>query len=1163
MNNSVLNVWHGLGDPTVPRLMAVESATLGVLAATLLVFRTFRERYLLLWILGWLAYFVSGWSQELSGLPPSYLEAISQALFVLAVALFASAALLYSHARKLLAPLLAFAGLVIAYAVLRGLLWPDSYWLRLGLEISYRLMALVAAAQLIRFRWARWEIGPWLLSLSLLLLHLDWPPFSSHMPPGVALVTTLLSGFSILIVVFDESKVRTQRLGVINSLTSSITRAQQYGPMMVTALAEFKKLMLAKAAWFRLLEDDKMVIVQQIGLTRDFLRDRGAVAKDDKFEQTMKDATPIVLKTSSADDWVRPYLKRERFHHIVLVPVLGKKSTIGILALGSRHRLSYTPEELEFLATSAHQLGLAVENLRLVEQIVRSHRQWANTFDSIQDLVLLHDSEFRVMKANHALLERLGLAPADVAGQLCETVLPRAGHWSECPYCNTAADGFQEVSDPCFGGYSMVSTSSYTEQGSEQKGTIHVVRDTSDRRAAEEKYRLLFEQAQEGVFVATPDGKLLDANNAFVRMLGYASKEEISAHNLDQELYAFPEQRESLRRSIDSENHVQNFEVVLRHKSGALLTALESSFATRNATGEIERYHGFLLDITEKKRAENEIRRRNRELNALNSMAVVATRSFDLDEILNLTLRQVISLLEAETGSIYLAEEGHTFRRRAGWGKPSAERSKFAEIKLPGGFGELIFRSRTEVITPEFLPHLPAPVAEFLQADQLSSWIWVLLWSKDKPIGAMGINSRKQREYTSNDENLLVAVGRQLAMTIEKVRLYEESCRAYEDLRKTQEQLLQSEKMSAVGQLIAGVAHELNNPLTAILGYAQLLEGEGLGERAAEFVSKLFKQAQRTHRVVQNLLSFARQRKPHKELVDLAKALEEVLALRDYDLRVNAVQLVREIEPKLPPVTADPMQLEQVFLNVINNAIDALLEAGPEKILKVRMFEIGGTIHIEFHDSGSGISEPNRIFEPFYTTKAVGKGTGLGLSICYGIIQEHGGSITARNRPEGGAVLEICLPAAESVAPAPKALAPPRRDLALEGRILLVESDSSVLEFERDVLSGAGANVVASSNAEELKSLLQAQSFDALILDGKISGNGSLAELYAWIQDNCPTLQTHLLVMFSSVAEPEVRAFLQANNIPCLLKPFEVGDFISHARRLLQKRQAAAAGGAG
>src|SRR5947209_6574138 len=227
-------------------------------------------------------------------------------------------------------------------------------------------------------------------------------------------------------------------------------------------------------------------------------------------------------------------------------------------------------------------------------------------------------------------------------------------------------------------------------------------------------------------------------------------------------------------------------------------------------------------------------------------------------------------------------------------------------------------RSRAEVVTQDFLPHLPAAVVEFICADRLPYWIWVVLWSKDKPIGIMGIASKEDRHYSSNDENLLVAISRQLATTIEKVQLYEETCRAYEDLRRTQEQLLQSEKMSAVGQLISGVAHELNNPLTAILGYAQLLESEGLNDRASDFVRKLFKQAQRTHRVVQNLLSFARQRKPQKQDVDIRKVLDETLALRDYDLKVNNIVLERETMVDAPSVTADPHQLEQVFLNIIN-----------------------------------------------------------------------------------------------------------------------------------------------------------------------------------------------------------------------------------------------------
>ncbi len=287
--------------------------------------------------------------------------------------------------------------------------------------------------------------------------------------------------------------------------------------------------------------------------------------------------------------------------------------------------------------------------------------------------------------------------------------------------------------------------------------------------------------------------------------------------------------------------------------------------------------------------------------------------------------------------------------------------------------------------------------------------------------------------------------------------------------------------------------------------------------------------------------------------------LDETLGLRDYDLRVNNLKLEREFEAPGPAVTADPHQLEQVFLNIINNAVDAMLEAGKGGTLKVRVYTRNGNVHVEFHDSGPGIKEPHRIFEPFYTTKGVGKGTGLGLSICYGIIQEHSGQIAAQNGANGGGIVEIVLPSAgESAstnAPAPAA----RRQAALAGRVLLIENESAVLEFERDVLSGAGAEVVTSMNAEEMRSLLRQQSFHAVIIDGKTQGVGSAREVYGWLLENCPGMESHLLFTFSTVAEPEVRNFLQEKNVPCLVKPFEVADLIAHARRLMQKAQAATA----
>jgi len=266
--------WLAATEILVPRLKAQESVALIMLAASLLVFRTFRERYLLVWIVGWLAYFVSRWTvSDPIADSAGYLTAISEAEFVLAVCLFAAAVFIYSHAQKLLAPLLIIAVSLVTYSAVRVLLWPDSIILRLALEIAYRMVACVAVFQVIRFRWARWEIGPWLLSFSLLMLHLNWTPITFHMPPGSGLIATVLAGLSMLLLVFDDYKMRTRRLAVVNTLTGSITRAQQHGPMMATALEELKLLMGAKAAWFRLLEGDRMVITQQIGLSPTAVRE--------------------------------------------------------------------------------------------------------------------------------------------------------------------------------------------------------------------------------------------------------------------------------------------------------------------------------------------------------------------------------------------------------------------------------------------------------------------------------------------------------------------------------------------------------------------------------------------------------------------------------------------------------------------------------------------------------------------------------------------------------------------------------------------------------------------------------------------------------------------------------------------------------------------------
>ncbi|PYV69836.1 MAG: hypothetical protein DMG96_32790, partial [Acidobacteria bacterium] len=298
---------------------------------------------------------------------------------------------------------------------------------------------------------------------------------------------------------------------------------------------------------------------------------------------------------------------------------------------------------------------------------------------------------------------------------------------------------------------------------------------------------------------------------------------------------------------------------------------------------------------------------------------------------------------------------------------------------------------------------------------------------------------------------------------------------------------------------------------------------------------------------------------------DVVKVLEEALLLRDYDMKVSSINLEREIQSGVPAVSGDPHQVEQVFLNIINNALDAMMDDGApedaERKLLVRVRADVNLVSIEFQDSGPGLKEPHRIFEPFYTTKSIGKGTGLGLSICYGIVKEHGGEIAARNAEGGGAVIEVRLPSAgHAVTPEEITTSVQKRESALHGTILLVEDEEAVLEFERDVLAGAGAEVSTLTSFDEAKSAFEHRSFDAVIINGKMPGAGSVQQSHAWFAEHSPALARHLLFTFSSLAEPEVRSFLEQNHVPFLVKPFEVGDLIANARRLLVKTQAAGAG---
>ena len=238
-----------------------------------------------------------------------------------------------------------------------------------------------------------------------------------------------------------------------------------------------------------------------------------------------------------------------------------------------------------------------------------------------------------------------------------------------------------------------------------------------------------------------------------------------------------------------------------------------------------------------------------------------------------------------------------------------------------------------------------------------------------------------------------------------------------ENLQRLQAQLVQSEKLISLGQLAAGAAHEINNPLTAILGYSDLLADDlALPDRARITAGKIRDQARRTRNLVQNLLSFARQVPPERTLLDINSVITSAVQLRALDLRTGGPRIESELESVLPGVRGDHNQLMQVFFNIVNNGLDAMGDSSGG-VLTIKTLRDRGSVVILFSDTGPGIKEPHRVFDPFYTTKPVGKGTGLGLSICYGIVQEHGGKILCYNGQTGGAVFRVELPAVLAVLP--------------------------------------------------------------------------------------------------------------------------------------------------
>jgi PAS domain S-box-containing protein len=1154
------------------------AAYLILLVLYLILYKDVKANFLRYWVVGWAlltACSVTSLIQQLRG--SRIAIALTPACLFAATAFFLAAVLKYLHLEKRKHALWLWC--LLGSAASSAMAWYGEeaiFLVRWTPALLASASSLAAGMILWRSRKDHSGHGIPLMAGALLLagLHqLDrpfWPEqgiYSLRLAFGSLMYVVLGIGMVVLILEASHSRVEdlNDKLRRLTLITTASTQTLSVDEVLQQVLESLVEAVAATHGVARLLvgagETAELECHAQVGLTRNAAERYLIASATEPWAQALLEqkATWVSYDRKTAPPALKARMESENLSDVTYVRLPGKDAPLGVLGIGSSMPRRFQADEIAFLLNVANLLGLTVQNLKLFEHAAAAERQWSYTFDSIADPILVHNESGMIVRVNLALASRLMKTPEQLcARQVSEILHGEGSRWSLCPYCEGVL-GKGNKPDPGLEGYLLASNSDFHDPAGRRLGVVHVLKDITERQQAEEKYRSLISNMQEGVFISTPEGHFQDFNDAFRRMLGYESREELMAvKDIASSLYLNPADRTRLQKLLREHGAVNDFEFQMLRRDGETITLLESSVATRDVTGKIVSFQGFVLDITERKNAEQEIRRRNRELMILNAIGQTLNQPLGLEELLERALRQVVDLFGAEIGSIFLMEtDSATLRRTAASGLRSEYAHKFPTVEMPPDLIEHIRAVHATVLSASGLP-LPPVFRDFQQKEGLEVLNFILLWSKDRPIGCLLLGNRRVRDFSSAEINLLASVGNQIAASIEKMLLLDETRKAYENLRRTQEQLLQSEKMAAIGQLISGVAHELNNPLTAILGYSQLLAtNEYVNERGADYVDKLHKQARRTHRIVNNLLSFARQQKPERLPVRINQIVEDTISLREYDLRVNNIQVHRDFQRELPLTGADSHQLQQVFLNILNNAVDAILERSDRGDIWVRTTQDQGRIVAEFADSGPGIQDTHRVFDPFYTTKAVGKGTGLGLSICYGIVTEHGGEISVANSSEKGAVVTVSLPVLSVAGSNGDSDANGTAQFANTGRILLVDDEESILELERAILEGRYLTVILARNGEEALEALKKEKVDLVVTDMKMPGEISSSSLYEWIREHRPELAQRVVFTMSDAGALESAALLERSGAPHIQKPFEVDSFWRVVRQALREAETA------
>jgi len=635
-------------------------------------------------------------------------------------------------------------------------------------------------------------------------------------------------------------------------------------------------------------------------------------------------------------------------------------------------------------------------------------------------------------------------------------------------------------------------------------GLTILARDITSQRRSEARFTELFETLQEGIYIVTPDDKILEVNPALVRMLGYSSKEELLSRKVS-DIFVDEEQRNVITREVNRQPAPEGREITLRRKDGQPITCLNTASAVRDVSGKVVRYQGALADITERRAIEK--------------------RLYQQQEFAR-------RLVDSFPDLIFVVDPN----RRYTFVSPKVTECLGFDPQETIG---MVFGENTHV---EERAALLQVFDDLLQGKQNFASIEVRARHKQGEWRRLRCHFSPLFNENGKIEGVVIS-GRDIT-----------------EMKRLEEQLIQAEKLAAMGQMLAGVAHELNNPLTAILGASELLRDRaGVDDNTKRQLEMTHRQARRAARIVQNLLEFSRPAAPQKKTLDLNAIVDRTLQLHEHSLKRNAVSVDFRQFPGLPPIIGDANQLIQVFLNLVSNAEQAIREVRPSGRIQIRVGQFSHRVFATVQDDGIGIKPEvlAKIFDPFFTTKRPGGGTGLGLSICMSIIREHGGDIEAESLPAGGAAFTVYLPVAEVEAPAVPAardsdsgageMMAPTLDLLKKKTILVVDDEESIRMLLSEGLSAQGLRVDCAGTAEEALSLVLRTKYDAILCDLNLSGTGPNADGYGVAQRlkiaSAPQ-RPELIYMSGEVIE-EGQGSSASASYRRLQKPFRISDVLN------------------